>query len=482
MKILQLGDNDIYGNKFNGHNLTRYLNALESQQVHHVVLTKYSNDQNTSSFFSGFERKEDFHRQLQQLHQIYSSQIMFYPYLYELFFNSHYLNADVVHCHLLHNEVGNLSLLPMLSTLKPLIWTLHDPWALTGHCIHPASCERWRTGCGDCPSLDTHFSLEQDTTALNWEFKRQFYNMSNFHIIVASEWMKKRIVESPLFDNKPVHVIPFGLDLSIFKPLSKGAAKLRLQIPENQFVIGFRSSASEFKGLPLIIKLLENLKKTNILQSITLLTFDKKGLLENVVTDYSLIELGWIADDTAIATAYNACDIFLMPSENEAFGMMALEAMACGTPVVGMQGTAIEELVNVPEYSLCFKKHDINHFTLIVSELINDSEFRSKIRYRQLKNVQSKHNLNVYLEKLVNVYRYAIHSHIPTDHHRYIIAQQNKLLNPMLSLKNLETKVPGKQSLGKQIRSVILSHVQSEYPQFFKITYKYYQKFKSYLF
>ncbi|PJI51298.1 hypothetical protein CTI14_63230 [Methylobacterium radiotolerans] len=57
---------------------------------------------------------------------------------------------------------------------------------MTGHCIHPFSCQRWKTGCGQCPDLKTDFAIQRDTTALNFRLKRMAYRRSNFEILVAT--------------------------------------------------------------------------------------------------------------------------------------------------------------------------------------------------------------------------------------------------------------------------------------------------------
>ncbi len=56
-----------------------------------------------------------------------------------------------------------------------MVLTLHDPWPLTGHCAYFLDCERWRTGCGSCPHLDTPPAMRRDNTHLNWTRKKRIY-------------------------------------------------------------------------------------------------------------------------------------------------------------------------------------------------------------------------------------------------------------------------------------------------------------------
>lgn len=74
---------------------------------------------------------------------------------------------DVIHAHNLHGAYFDLRALPELSRRAPLVLTLHDMWMMTGHVAHSFDCERWRTGCGECPHLDTYVALPRDRVQMD---------------------------------------------------------------------------------------------------------------------------------------------------------------------------------------------------------------------------------------------------------------------------------------------------------------------------
>src|SRR5207302_9776637 len=78
---------------------------------------------------------------------------------------------DLVHLHNLQGDYFDLTSLAALSRTVPTIVTLHDAWLLSGHCAHGIDCERWRTGCGECPDLRLYPALLRDGTAFNWRRK-----------------------------------------------------------------------------------------------------------------------------------------------------------------------------------------------------------------------------------------------------------------------------------------------------------------------
>ena len=73
--------------------------------------------------------------------------------------------ADIIHLHNLHGNFFCHTILPSLSKIAAIVWTLHDTWALTGHCSYNYDCGRWETGCGKCPILEEYPEIKVDTTA-----------------------------------------------------------------------------------------------------------------------------------------------------------------------------------------------------------------------------------------------------------------------------------------------------------------------------
>src|ERR1043166_10135633 len=97
-----------------------------------------------------------------------------------------YDEADILHLHNLHTQYFNYLALPALTKRKPAILTLHDMWPITGHCMNSFECERWRSGCGQCPHLDTYPSVKRDATAVEWKLKRGAYHHSRLNIVAPT--------------------------------------------------------------------------------------------------------------------------------------------------------------------------------------------------------------------------------------------------------------------------------------------------------
>jgi len=424
LNVVNIGDNDLYGQRFNNHMLSRYLRK-KLINSHELVWKKRSNEGQVSEIASNLYDREGINNYSNSLDRYYDSHSTNSPFSFHLLYETIFLDSDIVHYHLIHNHFFNIKDMPILSKVKPTVWTLHDPWAVTGHCIHFFECERWKQGCGDCPNLNEIFKINNDTTALNWEIKRLYFSASQFDIIVASEWMKEIVSNSPIFVGKKIHVIPFGLDLNYFKPRSKKNARQIFNIPDNNFVIGCRAHDWSLKGLNHIDSLLNRIPPS---KNISVITLQYKGLLDKYKDKFHIIDLGWVDDDNLLINFYNASDVFLMPSLAESFGVSAMESIACGTPVVAFDGTAVSEVLCGSRGGILVEKGNDQKFYEAVITLIDNKMKLSELSTNARQLAEEKFDVNRYIAQVIDVYHEVIAKFTNRDEAKRVITQQKKII------------------------------------------------------
>ena len=233
-------------------------------------------------------------------------------------------------------------------------------------------------------------------------------------------------VKSPLFSNAGIHLIPFGLDLIKFKPADSRDAKRKLGIPEDNIVLCFRAQKSKFKGLNYIKECLADLTVPG--KKVTLLTFAEKDLMSEFAGKFQIIDMGWVLDEAGMIEAYNAADIFLMPSSADAFGMMAMEAMACGKPVIVMSGTALEEVVFPDAMAgVVVPQGDVKAFLSATMELITDEAKRLTIGRNALKIAAEHYSLERYITQIIDVYQMAIDRKKSDTRAAYLVDESKKV-------------------------------------------------------
>ncbi|MEI6266701.1 MAG: glycosyltransferase [bacterium] len=402
---LQITSNDLIGNKFTGYDLHLQLREknIDSKEL---VLNKESDDKSTFGF--DFFAKDATKKLIQQ---------------------SIFLDANLVHLHLIHNII-DLNYLPVMTKLKPTVMTLHDPFFFGGHCVHHFDCNKWQTHCSDCPYLREMFSLDKDISALNFELKKDAIQNSQITAIVASKWMKDKIAKSPIWQGKKVYLLPFGVDQGLFKPISTDIAKKHLNIPVESTVIMFRADEGSFKGLDVIKKSLLGLKTT---KNITLISVGQLGLLNDLQSKYNVLEYDWIKNDNQLARLYQATDIFLMPSRQETFGMMAVEAMSCGKMVLALKcdGSALSEVISSPICGLAVDEFD---FEKTLQRLIDNPKEILDRGNKSLQYAQKKYSKERFLNGMMKIYDEVMSNHVLIKSSGLILQQLKKVPSNDLSL------------------------------------------------
>lgn len=254
---------------------------------------------------------------------------------------------DIIHLHNLHGYYLNYPLL--FKYLREefagkIVWTFHDCWPMTGHCPHfvIARCDKWKVQCNKCPNKGVYpISWFLDSSRYNYKAKKKLFSgFENMTIVTPSGWMKNIVENSFLKDTKTV-VVSNGIELDVFYPRTNFERIKKYQIPyEKKVILGVASIWEERKGLGVFINLAKKLEENYVIVLVGLNHKQKEKMLPNMIG----IERTENKDE--LAEIYSRADVFVNPSEEESFSLVTIEAMACGTPVVALDSSAVKELVN----------------------------------------------------------------------------------------------------------------------------------------
>ncbi|MEJ7809946.1 MAG: glycosyltransferase [Gemmatimonadaceae bacterium] len=255
---------------------------------------------------------------------------------------------DVIHCHNLHGRYFDLRALQWLSHRRPVVLTLHDPWLLSGHCSHSLECDRWETGCGQCPDLTLHQRVERDATAHNWRRKQAIYVASRLHVATPSRWLMDRVQRSMLAPAAAeTRVIPHGVDLTVFRPLDRRAARETLGIPADARVLLFtangirRHRIKDYETLRSAVALVAAHLRAQRVLFVAL----GDGSPSERIGEAEIRFVPFQDDPQVVARYYQAADIYIHAARADTFPNVVLEALACGKPVVATAVGGIPEQV-----------------------------------------------------------------------------------------------------------------------------------------
>lgn len=247
------------------------------------------------------------------------------------------IQPDVIHIHTLHGYYMNFKLLFRYLNEKdiPCVWTFHDCHTFVGNCGYFFECDRWREGCGKCPDIGrypkSHFF---DFTHYMWEKKKQLFTQSQRKVIVTpSDWLTRTAKQS-FFGKYPCITIRNGIDTTnTFYPRDRRKCREKYGYQETEkLILGMAVGFSdERKGAKYLLGVAKALMAE---AKVILVGWEEKNnaMLEGIA---NIVTIPNISDANILAEYYSMADVFVLPSLAENYATVTLEAMACGTPVVG---------------------------------------------------------------------------------------------------------------------------------------------------
>lgn len=239
---------------------------------------------------------------------------------------------DIIHIHNLHGYYVNVNMLfrYLSQTNTPVVWTLHDCWAMTGHCAHFSyiHCEKWKAGCHHCPQLRAYPKCYLlDRSSKNYEEKKRlFTSVKRMTIVTPSEWLAG-IVRESFLKQYEVQVIPNGIDLNVFRPTPSDFRE-KHNIGNKKIVLAVSNVWMEKKGFSDVCKLSKMLDREKYQVVMVGLTEKQMGSVPDTV-----LAIQRTASVEELVCIYSAADVFVNMTYEDTFPTVNIEALACGIPV-----------------------------------------------------------------------------------------------------------------------------------------------------
>ena len=299
--------------------------------------------------------------------------------------------------------------------------TLHDAWLLSGHCSHSFECQRWTSGCGDCPDLNIYPPIRRDATADNWQRKRAIYAQSRLHIATPSQWLMDRVQQSMLAPAVVTRrVIPNGIDLDVFRPVHRNPVRDELGVPRDARVLLFVASGireNAFKDYAMlrsaIARVAERLPDTELL----LLGLGKTAEPERI-GHAEIRFVPYEPEPERLVKYYQAADLYLHAARADTFPTTVLEALGCGLPVVATALGGIPEQVNALDLYGAAEPNSMDDATGVLVEpgdasamanavlkLFGDPTLCSRLSTNAARDARRRFDLNDQCDAYLNWYR-----------------------------------------------------------------------------
>lgn len=319
-----------------------------------------------------------------------------------------YQLADILNFHNLHGGYFNYLAIPKLTRDKPTVFTLHDMWSFTGHCAYSFECDRWKSGCGQCPHLDTYPKVSRDNTAIEWKLKSWVYDNSSLTIITPSKWLAQQAKQS-LLRQFAIHHIPNGLDLSAYQPLDPEMSRIALGLPLGKKVLFFSAQSLKDgrKGGDLLIESLRKLPMS-LASNIVLMTMGEGSEVLKGSINIPIFPLGYVSSDRLKSLAYSAADVFIFPTRADNLPIVVQESLACGTPIISFNVGGVPEVVRPEVTGLLAKPEDSADLTAKIIELLEDNSLRHRMQQCCREVAVAEYSIETQAERYITLYRQVI--------------------------------------------------------------------------
>jgi glycosyltransferase involved in cell wall biosynthesis len=318
-----------------------------------------------------------------------------------------YQQADIIALHCIHENFLSYLGLPWL-TQKPTVFYIHDMWAFTGQCHYSYECDRWQTGCGNCPHLG---NLAWDNTRLEWRLKNWAYRHSRLHVVANSSWTLDRIQNSML-SRFPSRHIPLGLDTEIYRPHDPIVCRELLGLPQDKKILMFGALGLKDwrKGGDLLAAALRGLPD-NIKAETVLVTMGRQEAVPGAV-EMPTFHFGFVESDRLKSYLYAAADVLLLPSRNESFGLVSTESLACGTPVVAFRVGGVADAVRHGVTGLLAAPENGMEFSDRIVQLLSNDALRHNLGQRGRDVAVKDYSLAVVTQRHLEFYQEAVRSRL----------------------------------------------------------------------
>ena len=300
------------------------------------------------------------------------------PFSYRLTTHPWILDSDVVILYNTHGGYIDFPSLTKLFLLKPIIWRFSDLWPITGHCSYPGKCERWLTGCGNCPDLGTYPGVGVDMTSRLWKQKIRLFRTFKPNIIAPSSWMSAQAHLSPMLTKSTISYIPNGISLTVFTANDRSISRSFLGIDDSSVVVLFiaeKSYPNCRKGTPILQKALHLIKSKNI----SLLAVGHHSERWIKAVPIKVHSLGSLTDPLVLRHAYCASDFSCVPSVHENLPNTVIESLACGTPVLAFDSGGIRDGVIDMETGILCKERTPESLALSLDYLACNPRLRHRL-------------------------------------------------------------------------------------------------------
>lgn len=368
--------------------VTRLHRALIKQGIDSSIITLHNVDEiENTEVFSTNILDECFHHYHEAIENFYMKKrynipsdipFCFGRVGYELSKEKRIREADVIHLHWVSgNFLSVRSINHILELEKPVVWTLHDSWTLTGGCHVKLGCENYRKECGDCPFLNS--ANVHDESYRVMKVKEKLFKHPNLILIAPSKWMLENIKNSMIFKNVTAFQIPNTLDTGTFRAYDQNEVENKLDYKKgdeiNILFGAISATTTGYKGFKYLKEALKCIARQNLemAHKIVLHVFGEENFENIDLENYKIRCWGVVKEAKRLACIYNLADLYVFPSIDDNLPSTVMESLICATPVVCFQTGGVTDMIQHKKNGYVAVQKDVEDLANGIIWVINNN-------------------------------------------------------------------------------------------------------------
>lgn len=222
-------------------------------------------------------------------------------------------------------------------------------------------------------------------------------------ILVSNYLQREFITRFPQYAHNS-HSIHCGVDNELFIPTEKEAAVKKLQLPNDKFNILFLGRLIKDKGIDVFEEIIDNLKDISDFHFIVVGDGQEKESLQLKYEHLTNITFHPSVPKNEVPLWFNAADVFVFPTKREAFGLVALESAACGTPIISHNVGGVPEIVEDEHTGFLINLGDNDDFSRKILELYESPGIKNSFSNNGFEK-SKEHTIEKQINKILNVYK-----------------------------------------------------------------------------
>jgi D-inositol-3-phosphate glycosyltransferase len=270
------------------------------------------------------------------------------------------------------------------------------------HTYHSLGAVKYSSGVEAPPIAQERLAVEQQI-------------LESFDRVVATSPQEEADLRHLVSRLGQTQVIPCGTDIDNFQVLSKPEARSVLNLDPKQPIVLYVGRFDKRKGIETLVRAMAEVEKSSNARLLVVGGSDpnqpdgqERQRIEALADDLGIAErtefVGMVGHDR-LPIYYSAADVCVVPSHYEPFGLVAIEAMACGTPVIASNVGGLRFTVVPEETGLLVEPQDVTGFAQAIQRTLTDRLWAQKARKQAALRVRANFSWSGVASQLDRLYK-----------------------------------------------------------------------------